>query len=69
VRLGEALRLGETDGLPYQVDETKPTSKHAPSPESRRVKLDPFAVAAIRLLILTGAVTRDIGRAMVAARS
>ena len=59
-RLGAALAEGETDGLIYEVDEAKPGSKHAPKPESRRVKLDPFAVAAIRLLILTGARLREI---------
>jgi integrase len=59
-RLGAALAEGETVGLVYEVDETKPGSKHAPKPERRRVKLDPFAVAAIRLLILTGARLREI---------
>ncbi len=59
-RLGDALREGETIGLPYSVDETKPTAKHAPKPDHRRVKLDPFAVAAIRLLLLTGARLREI---------
>jgi integrase len=59
-RLGDALRLAETDGLPYAVDETKAKAKHAPKAENRRVKLDPFAVAAIRLLILTGARLREI---------
>ena len=59
-RLGAALAEGETIGLPYSVDETKPKAKHAPRTENRRVKLDPFAVAAIRLLILTGARLREI---------
>jgi len=59
-RLGAALAEGETIGLSYDVDEAKPKSKHAPKPENRRVKLDPFAVAAIRLLILTGARLREI---------
>ncbi len=59
-RLGDALREGETVGLPYSVDETKPKAKHAPKAEHRLVKLDPFAVAAIRLLILTGARLREI---------
>jgi integrase len=59
-RLGEALREGETIGLPYSVDEAKPTAKHAPKADHRRFKLDPFAVAAIRLLILTGARLREI---------
>jgi hypothetical protein len=58
-RLGDALREGETIGLPYEVDESKPNAKHAPKTENRRIKLDPFATAAIRLLILTG---RGCGR-------
>ncbi len=59
-RLGAVLAEGETVGLPYEVDETKPKAKHAAKAESRRIKLDPFAVAAIRLLILTGARLREI---------
>jgi integrase len=59
-RLGDVLREGESIGLPYDVDELKPTAKHAPKTENRRVKLDPYAVAAIRLLILTGARLREI---------
>jgi integrase len=59
-RLGDALREGETIGLPYEVDDTKPKAKHAPKGDKRRVKLDPYAVAAIRLLILTGARLREI---------
>ncbi len=59
-RLGSALAEGEAEGLPYAIDETKPNAKHAPKAESRRAKLDPFAVAAIRLLILTGARLREI---------
>ena len=59
-RLGAALSEGESVGLPYSVDESKPGAKHAPKAENRRVRLDPFAVAAIRLLILTGARLREI---------
>jgi integrase len=59
-RLGAVLAEGETVGLPYEVDETKPKAKHAAKAENRRVKLDPFAAAAIRLLILTGARLREI---------
>jgi integrase len=57
-RLGDALHEGETLGWPYIVDETKPTSKFMQ--KDRRVVLDPFAAAAIRLLILTGARLREI---------
>jgi integrase len=59
-RLGDALREGETVGLSYEVNESKPKAKHAPKAAKRRVKLDPYAVAAIRLLILTGARLREI---------
>jgi integrase len=59
-RLGAALAEGETVGLAYDVDETKPKANHAAKAENRRIKLDPFAAAAIRLLILTGARLREI---------
>jgi integrase len=59
-KLGDALRLAETAGLPWNPDGTRPTAKHAPKPENRRTVVDPFAVAAIRLLILTGARLREI---------
>jgi integrase len=57
-RLGDTLREAETVGLPYAVDEGNPKAKHAT--KDRRTVLDPFAVAAIRLLILTGARLREI---------
>jgi integrase len=57
-RLGDVLHEGETIGLPYTLDGA--VSKHARKPENRRVVLDPFATAAIRLLILTGARLREI---------
>jgi integrase len=59
-RLGDALREGEMVGLPYFVDETKPTAKHAAKVDNRRVKLDGHAAAAIRLLVPTGARLREI---------
>jgi integrase len=59
-RLGDALAEAETVGLSYDVDETKATAKHAPKPENRRRKIDVFALAAIRLLILTGARLNEI---------
>lgn len=58
-RLGDALRRAETEGLPWDVDEAKPASKHVPK-NDRRTQIDPFAVAAIRLLIMTGARLREI---------
>ena len=58
-RLGDALSKAETEGLPWTVDPSK-KAKHAPKPERRRRVLDPYAIAAIRLLILTGARLREI---------
>jgi integrase len=59
-RLGDALRLAETTGLPWAVNEAKPNAKHAPKPDKRYRVLDPFAIAAVRLLLLTGARLREI---------
>jgi integrase len=59
-RLGDVLREGETVGLRWSIDEVGPKAKHAPKLHHRRVKLDPFAAAAIRLLILTGARLREV---------
>lgn len=54
--LGAALREAETIGIDWDVDETIPTAKHLPKKiENRRTKIDPFAAAAIRLFVLTGA--------------
>nr|WP_244470427.1 integrase arm-type DNA-binding domain-containing protein [Microvirga vignae] len=57
-RLGDAMREAETIGLPWKVEEDKLT-KHAPK-GAKRTKLDPFALAAVRLLLLTGARLREI---------
>jgi integrase len=59
-RLGDAIREAETVGLPWTVDEKKPTAKHAPKKAKRRTVIDPFAAAALRVLILTGARLREI---------
>ena len=53
------MREAETVGLPWTFDEATETSKHIPK-QNRRTTLDPYAVAAIRLLILTGARLREI---------
>jgi integrase len=60
LRLSEALTAAETIGLPYPVDESNPKSKHAPKLENRYRKFDRHAVAAIRLLMLTGARLREL---------
>src|SRR5690606_18594023 len=59
-RLGEAMRLAETAGLPYSIDETKAKAKHAPKPENRRTVFSPHVTGAIRLLMLTGCRLREI---------
>lgn len=59
-RLGDTLRVAETSGLPWVVDEAKPKAKHLASPANRRTFVDPYAAAAIRLLILTGARLHEI---------
>jgi integrase len=56
-RLGDALREGETIGLPWRGEYE---SKHTVKQENRRTVLDLFAVTAMRLLILTGARLREI---------
>lgn len=54
-RLGDALALAETDGIPWPADSEFPKSKHLPiQPENRVVHIDLYAAAAIRLLLLTG---------------
>ena len=58
--IGEAIREAETVGLPYSVDETKPKGKHAPKEGNRRTVIGPYAAAALRLLIFTGARLREI---------
>ena len=58
-RLGSALREAETTGVPWVVDESGPKAKHLPK-SNRATVVDPHAVAAIRLLMLTGARLREI---------
>lgn len=58
-RLGAALREAETTGIPWEIDESKPTAKHIPK-RNRATILTPHVVAALRLLIFTGARLREI---------
>lgn len=53
-RLGAAIRDAETVGIEWTPDPAKKT-KHAPKPENRRTVISPYAAAALRLLVLTGA--------------
>lgn len=56
VRLGEALRKAERDGLPAPEHlKRQRGGKHRPKSADAPVPADPFAVAALRLLALTGA--------------
>ena len=59
VRLGAAIRKAETNGIAWDVDEAKPTSKHVPK-RKRRTVIGPHAAAAIRLLLFTGCRLREI---------
>ncbi|MDW4496353.1 tyrosine-type recombinase/integrase [Sulfitobacter sp. D35] len=59
-RLGVALSKAETEGLPWQVDETMPNAKHLPKTKNRVTCFDAHSVAAVRLLLLTGARVSEI---------
>ena len=61
-RLGSAIREAETQGIAWTVDEAKPTAKHLAKPTNRFTTIDPFAAAAIRLLLFTGCRLREILR-------
>lgn len=58
-RLGDTLSEAETVGLPFVIDRNGINAKFAPKTDSRRL-IDPHALAAIKLLILTGARIREI---------
>lgn len=59
-RLAHALRTAETEGLPYMFNDGK-RSKHRPVKlENQRETVSPYAIAAIRLLTLTGCRLREI---------
>lgn len=60
-RLADALTRGETDGLPWNVDRTKPGAKHMrKDAEDQRVKISLHVASVIRLLIFTGARRNEI---------
>ena len=59
-RLGDTLREAETVGLPWKFNEGA-IARHRPvKDENQRELISPYAVAAIRLLILTGARAGEI---------
>lgn len=57
-RLGAAIRLAETDGIPWSINPDGKT-KHVPKTDTRTV-IDIHAAAALRLLIFTGARVSEI---------
>ena len=59
VRLGTAIREAETVGIPWEMDKSKPTSKHLQKSD-RITKLSPHAGGALRLLLFTGCRLREI---------
>jgi integrase len=60
-RLGDALRELESVGLPWpEIDESKPTAKHAVKAQNRFTNPDPAAATAVKLLLLTGCRLREI---------
>jgi integrase len=58
-RLGSAIREAETLGIPWTVDDAKPTAKHVPK-EVRSTLIAPASAAALRLLLFTGCRLREI---------
>ena len=59
-RLGAAIREAETKGIPWDIDQAKPTARHIPKPKNRYNMIGPFAAAALRLLLFTGCRLREI---------
>ncbi len=59
-RLGDALRLAETDGLPWPRKADRKPSRHDRRPENCRTVFGPYVTAAIRLLLFTGCRLREI---------
>jgi integrase len=59
-RLGNALRIAETAGLPWEIDETTAPSKHLAKEKNRFSKVSPSVCDTIRLYLLTGARFREI---------
>jgi integrase len=56
--LGSAIREAESKGLPWRIDRSRAAAKHAP--QGARSKINPFAAAALRLLLFTGCRVREI---------
>ena len=59
-RLGEALRLAESDGLPWRLDADASSNKHLAKEPNQRTVFTPEVTLAFRLLLFTGARLREI---------
>lgn len=60
MRLGDALRIAETTGIPWEVRPEKRASKHLAATEKQATVQSEHVIAAIRLLMFTGARLREI---------
>lgn len=60
MRLGDALRVAETTGLPWDIDPKKRSSKHLAAPERQVTIHSEHVIGAVRLLMFTGARLREI---------
>jgi integrase len=60
VRLGEVLRLAETEGLAWLRPPGKAANKHDRKPDNRKSQVSQHVTAAIRLLVFTGCRLREI---------
>jgi len=59
-RLGETLRLAETDGLPWRLGADARSNKHLPKEPNQRTMFAREVTLAFRLLLFTGARLREI---------
>jgi integrase len=59
MRLGASIRLAETDGLPWDIDATKPKAKHV-AKTNQQTKMSPHVAGALRLLLFTGCRLREV---------
>ncbi|WP_081421698.1 site-specific integrase [Tardiphaga robiniae] len=59
-RLGAALREGETTGIIWHPKKPDAKLKHLPALENRKILIDQYSAAAIRLLLFTGARKSEI---------
>ena len=60
IRLGQALRLAETEGIPWAYRSNKAQSKHAVKADNQKTVFSSVATDAIRMLIFTGCRLREV---------